>query len=204
MRADKQSLGAGHKIAVAEIPDGAPVSRYGQIIGFAQGPIAPGAHVHTHNVVMKEFGRDYHFCADAVPINYHAPENMRYFQGFLAQMAASAPGQSRDVAAISSVNCSASVSHYVRDRFRTEEFKRDFPNVDGVIAFTQKGGCAIDPGEPQAILQRVLAGIARHPNISGYVMIGLGCETNQIDAIRASQKLDLDGLNCVDGPPQSS
>src|SRR4029077_8447066 len=57
-------------------------------------------------------------------------------------------------------------------------------------AFTHKGGCAMDPGEPQAILQRVLAGIATHPNISGYLMIGLGCETNRIDAIRSAHKLD--------------
>ncbi len=183
-----ETIGAGHKIAIAEIPDGAPVRRYGQIIGFAQGRIAPGAHVHTHNVVMKEFGRDYQFCADAKPIDCHPPEKMRHFQGF-ARPHGSA-GTRNYVAVISSVNCSASVSHYVRDRFRTDEFKRDFPNVDGVIAFTHKGGCAIDPGEPQTILQRVLAGIARHPNISGYVMIGLGCETNQIDTIRSSQKLD--------------
>src|SRR5262249_18322169 len=186
------------KIAVAEIADGAPVRRYGQIIGFAQGRIAPGAHVHTHNVAMKEFGRDYQFCADVKPVNYHAPDKMRYFQGF------SRPdgrvGTRNYVAVISSVNCSASVSHYVRDRFRTEEFKRDFPNVDGVIAFTHKGGCALDPGEPQAILQRVLAGIATHPNISGYVMIGLASETNQIEAIRSAHKLDLTPNSSVAAP----
>lgn len=183
-----ENIGAGHKIAIRGIADGEPVRRYGQIIGFAQGPIAPGDHVHTHNVVMKDFGRDYQFCVNAKPVNYYPSERTRFFNGF------SRPdgrvGTRNYVAVISSVNCSASVSHYVRDRFRTEEFKRDYPNVDGVIAFTHKGGCAIDPGEPQAILQRVLAGIARHPNISGYVMIGLGCETNQIDAIRTSQKLD--------------
>jgi altronate hydrolase len=82
------------------------------------------------------------------------------------------------------------VSHYVRDRFRTPEFQRDFPNVDGVVAFTHKGGCAMDTGEPQQVLQRVLAGIARHPNISGYVMIGLGCEVNQVAAIRQAHQLD--------------
>lgn len=183
-----QTIGAGHKIAIAEISDGAPVRRYGQIIGFAQGRIAPGAHVHTHNLAMKEFGRDYQFCADVKPIDYYPVEKIRCFQGFARPDGN--VGTRNYVAVISSVNCSASVSHYVRDRFRTDQFKRDFPNVDGVIAFTHKGGCAIDPGEPQAILQRVLAGIARHPNISGYVMIGLGCETNQIDAIRSSQKLD--------------
>jgi altronate hydrolase len=113
---------------------------------------------------------------------------MRHFQGY--SRPGGRVGTRNYVAVISSVNCSASVSHYVRDYFRTDDFKPDFPNVDGVIAFTHKGGCAIDPGEPQQVLQRVLAGIARHPNISGYLMIGLGCETNQVDAIRTSHKLD--------------
>src|SRR5687767_667256 len=116
-----------------EIPDGAPVRRYGQTIGFAQGCVAPGEHVHTHNLAMREFGREYAFCADAKPLDVYPAEKMRFFQGY------SRPngrvGTRNYVAVISSVNCSASVSHYVRDRFRTEEFKRDFPNVDGVMAF---------------------------------------------------------------------
>src|SRR5262249_28081606 len=94
------------------------------------------------------------------------------------------------IAVISSVNCSASVSNYVRDRFRTGQFRQDFPNVDGVIAFTHKGGCGLDPGEPQTVLKRVLAGIARHPTIPGNVMIGLGCEVNQLESIRKAQHLD--------------
>jgi altronate dehydratase len=183
-----QSIGAGHKIALVEIEDSAPVRKYGQIIGFAKGRIAPGEHVHTHNVAMRDFGRDYQFCVDARPVAYYPSEQMRYFNGYARP--GGAVGTRNYVAVISSVNCSASVSHYIRDRFRTPEFKREFPNVDGVVAFTHKGGCAIPPGESQETLQRVLAGIARHPNISGYVMIGLGCETNQIDAIRKAHKLD--------------
>src|SRR5213075_2498621 len=93
----------------------------------------------------------------------------------------------------SSANYSASVSHYVKDRFQTEEIRRDFRTVDGVIAFTHKSGCAIQPGEPHQLLQRVLAGIARHPNISGYVMIGLGCEVNQVKSIRQAHHLDDHG-----------
>jgi altronate hydrolase len=183
-----QNIGAGHKIALDEIPDGAPVRKYSQIIGFALGCIAPGEHVHTHNLVMKDFGRDYEFSADARSVAYYAPEQMRSFQGYARP--GGRVGTRNYIAVISSVNCSASVSHYVRDHFRTENFKHDFPNVDGVIAFTHKSGCAIDPGEPQQLLQRVLAGIAQHPNISAYVMIGLGCETNQVDAIRRAYKLD--------------
>ena len=67
-----QNIGAGHKIALHEIPDGAPVRKYSQIIGVAQGRIAPGEHVHTHNLVMKDFGRDYEFCADSRPVAYYA------------------------------------------------------------------------------------------------------------------------------------
>jgi altronate hydrolase len=183
-----QDIPAGHKIAVMDIADGRPVRKYGQIIGFAQGHIAPGEHVHTHNLVMRDFGRDYQFCADSRPVDYYPPDQMRYFKGYARP--GGRVGTRNYVAVISSVNCSASVSHYVRDHFHAEGFKREFPNVDGVVAFTHKGGCAIPPGEPQAILQRVLAGIARHPNISGYVMIGLGCETNQINAIRKAHRLD--------------
>src|SRR5207245_1991654 len=150
--------------------------------------IPPGAHVHTHNLLLKDFGRDYQFCVDARPVDFYPSEQMRFFQGYARP--GGRVGTRNYIAVISSVNCSASVSHYVRDRFRTEEFRRDFPNVDGVVAFTHKAGCAMDPGEPQQVLQRVLAGIARHPNVSGYVMIGLGCESNQVDAIRREYQLD--------------
>jgi altronate dehydratase len=181
------NISAGHKIAVAEIPEGAPVRKYGQVIGFAKGRIMPGDHVHSHNLVLREIGLDYDFCADSRPVDFFPPEKMLTFQGFARR--GGQVGTRNYVAVISSVNCSASVSHYIRDRFRTPSFHADFPNVDGVIAFTHKSGCAIDPGEPQQVLQRVLAGIARHPNISGYVMIGLGCETNQVEAIRRAYNL---------------
>ena len=183
-----RNVAAGHKLAFTEIADGMAVRKYGQIIGFARGRIAPGDHVHSHNVELKDFGRDYGFSSEAKAVAYHRPEEMRFFQGYARP--GGRAGTRNYIAVISSVNCSASVSNYVRDRFRTGEFRRDFPNVDGVIAFTHKAGCAMDPGEPQVVLQRVLAGVARHPNISGYVMIGLGCEVNQVAAIRKAHQLD--------------
>ncbi len=183
-----EDIGPGHKIAVEEIAPDAPVRKYGQVIGFARGRIAPGRHVHTHNLVMKDFGRDYQFCAEARPVRYYPPEQMRHFQGYARP--GGRVGTRNYIAVISSVNCSASVSCYVRDRFRTESFGRDYPNVDGVVAFTHKGGCATDPGEGLQVLQRVLAGFARHPNVSGCVLIGLGCETNHLEALREAGGLD--------------
>jgi len=183
-----RDIPAGHKMAILPVPDGAPVRKYGQVIGFAKGDIAPGDHVHTHNLVVRDFARDYAFCADVKPVDYYPPEKAASFQGFARP--GGRVGTRNYLAVISSVNCSASVSHYVKDRFKTEEVRRDFPNVDGVIAFTHKSGCAIQPGEPHQLLMRVLAGIARHPNIAGYVMIGLGCEVNQVQFIRTDFKLD--------------
>src|SRR6266566_1170184 len=74
-----QSIGPGHKVSLMEIPNGEPVRKYGQIIGFAQGRIAPGEHVHTHNLAMKDFGRDYEFCADARPVDFYPPDLMNHF-----------------------------------------------------------------------------------------------------------------------------
>src|SRR5204863_5765121 len=167
----RQDIPQGHKIALHRVERGGPVRRYGQIIGFASADIEAGDHVHSHNLAVKDFGREYEFGTDVRTFAPVAPEEARAFPGFLRSDGR--VGTRNYVAIISSVNCSASVSNYVRDRFRSAEFKHDFPNVDGVVAFTHKGGGAIPPGEPHETLQRVLAGIARHPNISGYVMIGL-------------------------------
>lgn len=182
-----EDIGAGHKIALTAITEGAPVRKYGQIIGFATQAIAPGELVHTHNLGVKDFDRDYAFCADARPVDYYPAEAMRTFDGFLRPDGR--VGTRNYVAIVSSVNCSASVSQYVAARFKGPDFKRDFPHVDGVVPFTHKGGCAVQPGEPLEVLQRVLAGIARHPNIYGYVMIGLGCEVNQVQHIARDYKL---------------
>jgi len=193
----KQLIGAGHKIALEQIPKGGLIRKYGQVIGQAREPIAPGEHVHSHNVELQSFERDMAFCSEARPTNFHPPERMQYFQGYARP--GGRVGTRNYVAVISSVNCSASVSGYVRDRFRTPDFQREFPHVDGVVAFTHKSGCAIDPGEPQKILRRVLAGIARHPNISGFVLIGLGCEVNQVDEFRRTSHLE-ENLTTIEKP----
>ena len=193
----QRDIPAGHKLALRPVRDGEPVRKYGQVIGFARGEIRPGDHVHLHNLAMKDFSRDYRYDGPPPPVKLHPPEAMRYFAGY--ERPGGRVGTRNYLAVVSNVNCSASVSNYVRDRFRTPEFKRDWPNVDGVIAFTHKAGCVVQPGEPSATLHRVLAGMARHPNIAGYVMIGLGCEGNQIQFIRREQ--NLDELKPGEAPP---
>ena len=185
LRAD---LLRGHKLATRAVRDGEPLRRYGQVIGFARGDIAPGDHVHSHNLVVRDFTREHEFGTDVRPLPPVPAGEERGFLGYARP--AGRVGTRNYLAVISSVNCSASTSRQVQARFAPEQLRRDFPGVDGVLAFTHKSGCCVQPGEPHAMLQRVLAGIARHPNIAGYVMIGLGCEGHQVSGIRADGKLD--------------
>ncbi len=184
----RQEIPQGHKVAVRPVAGGAPVRKYGQVIGFAAGAIAPGDHVHVHNLKVKDFGRDYEFGTGVRAFPPVPDSERRTFMGY--QRPDGRVGTRNYVAVLSTVNCSASVSNYVRDRFRSPEFRREFPNVDGVVAFTHKSGCNVQPGEPYRILQRVLLGLTRHPNICGYVMIGLGCEGHHVQFMRRDGNLD--------------
>lgn len=193
----KADIGRGHKVAVRSLRDGEPVRKYGQIIGFARGDISPGDHVHLHNVSAHDFTRDHQFGTAVRPLPPLPAGGGRTFQGF--PRPGGRAGARNYLAVISSVNCSASVSKYVAERFRGPALERDFPGVDGVVAFTHKSGCAMPDNEPTRLLQRVLAGIARHPNITGYVLIGLGCEVNQTE--RLVKDFHLDELAPGEQPP---
>ncbi len=179
----------GHKVAVRAIAAGQAVRRYGQIIGFASREIGRGEHVHTHNLVIGGFERDYAFAQDARPTEMAAtPES---FDGIVRSDGRVATRNY--IGILTSVNCSATVARAIADHFRRDihpEVLAAYPNVDGVVALTHGVGCAVDPeGEGLAILQRTLAGYARHPNFAGVLLIGLGCETNQIPRI-----LEREGL----------
>jgi altronate dehydratase len=103
-----RDIGRGHKVALEKIADGAPVRKYGQIIGFARGEIEPGAHVHLHNLVMKDFARDYQFCSETRAVDFYSADRMRFFQGYARP--GGRVGTRNYIAVLSSVNCSASVS----------------------------------------------------------------------------------------------
>jgi len=139
---------------------------------------------------MAEFARDYAFCADAKPTEYVAQPAT-----FIGIVRSDGQVATRNyIGILSSVNCSATVSRAIADYFRRDirpEALADYPNVDGVVALTHGFGCAVDPeGEGLAILRRTMAGYARHPNFAAVIMIGLGCETNQIGGIISKHRLN--------------
>ncbi len=169
-------VGMGHKLAVSPIAVGEPVYKYGQIIGFASRAIEPGQHIHVHNISARAFDRDYGFCRDCPPPP--EPAEPRYWQGY--DRGDGRYGTRNYIAIISTVNCSASTSKYISERFKAQDVLRQYPNVDGVVAITHKAGCAMPyDGPDHRQLDRTLAGFARHANVVAYILVGLGCETGQ-------------------------
>ncbi len=182
---------AGHKIALCKIATGDPARRYGQIIGFATQSIQPGDHVHTHNLSVKDFDRDYAFGVDAQPVTYIPESERRTFLGY--RRVDGKVATRNYIAVIASVNCSAHTCQEIA-RYFTPEQLAAYPNVDGVIALTHHLGCTTRIGGPDYfMLQRTLAGTARNPNVGAYLFVGLGCETNQISDLIEQQNLGDNG-----------
>ncbi len=183
----------GHKVATRAIRAGEPVRRYNQIIGFASRDIAPGEHVHLHNLQMGAFDRDYAFGADVKPTDYVVPPAQ--FMGIVRRDGPNAGkvATRNYIGILSTVNCSATVAHGIADAFThgplAAELAR-FANVDGVVALTHGSGCGMDThGEGMQVLRRTLAGYARHPNFAGVLVVGLGCEANQISSLFGAENL---------------
>jgi altronate hydrolase len=186
----KERIPAGHKVATHAIAAGDPVRRYSQIIGFATRPIAQGAHVHVHNLEVRDFARDYAFGEAYQPTPLEsAPAT---FRGIVRPDGRVATRNY--IGILSTVNCSATVAKYVAEHFKGAALEA-FGNVDGVVALTHSSGCGMDSaGEGIDVLRRTLAGYARHANFAGVLIIGLGCEANQMDALFFTQGL-AEGAN---------
>mgnify|MGYP001440972472 FL=1 len=178
-----ESIPAGHKFALTPIKDGEPVIKLGHAIGRARHAIAPGAHVHVHNLA---------FCGQADRQVGHRPPappaaQEAKFMGFVR--AEGRVGTRNFIGVLTSVNCSATVARRIAAHFTSERLAA-FPNVDGVIAFTHMSGCGMaKDGVGLAYLRRTITGYATHPNFAGVLVVGLGCEVNQIDPM-----LDAAGL----------
>ncbi|HEX6986632.1 MAG TPA: altronate dehydratase family protein, partial [Planctomycetaceae bacterium] len=163
----------GHKVAVAAIAAGGPVRKFGQVIGHATAPIRPGDWVHSHNLAAGELRLDYAIASEVPPPP--EPVTGRTFLGY--RRPDGRAGTRNYVAILSTVNCAATTSRLVAQRVSRDLLDR-YPNVDGVIALTHKGGCALQyGGEDHRQLARTLAGFAKHANVGAYLVLGLGCET---------------------------
>lgn len=170
---------SGHKISTIDITKGDEIRKYAQLIGYAAEDIPAGSHVHTHNVIFRNTDMKYEFCNDLRHVSPVEDNERDTFMGY--QRENGAVGTRNYIAIVTSVNCSATAARMIANAF-PPEILADYPNVDGVAAFVHGTGCGMaGDGEGFEALQRVMWGYARHPNHAGVLMVGLGCEMNQID-----------------------
>lgn len=176
------TIPAMHKVALVDMPDGAEIRKYGQPIGFADGAIRAGEHVHSHNCRMghsPKDEKDYAFCRDARPTDYVPAEQRARFQGY--RRANGRVGTRNYIGILTTVNCSATVARAIAQHFTHSGELDAYPHIDGVAAFTHEGGCGMRAeGEGYDTLRRTFDGYSRHPNFGGILMVGLGCETMQV------------------------
>ena len=182
-----EAIDPGHKIATRLIKRGDTVRKYDQIIGIAEADIQPGQHVHTHNLRMDDFDRDYQFCQGVKKLDYRSETERATFQGIVRDDGRIATRNY--IGVLTSVNCSATVARHVAAKFN-DAVLAEFPNVDGVAALTHDYGCGGCAGMGLNYIQRTLSGYSRHPNFYAVVIIGLGCEANQIGAMMDAEKLN--------------
>jgi altronate hydrolase len=165
---------AGHKIALRALRAGEMVERYGQSIGRASVDIEAGRHIHTHNLAFEELTLNYEFPSGdiALPRSAAAPT----FMGYVREDGR--VGTRNYIAVVAASNCAAHTAELIAESFLGEKLPA---NVDGIVAFPHGEGCAHAAGPDIDQLRRTLGGVLVHPNVSAALILGLGCETNQID-----------------------
>jgi altronate hydrolase len=179
---------AGHKVALRAIPADEAVRKYGEVIGYATAAIAPGDHVHVHNLGYRPVQRAYE-----LPVARPTPRRPvadRTFDGF--RRPNGKVGTRNMIGLLTTVNCSASVSRFIAAEVEKRGLLRDHPLIDGIVALTHTTGCGMnDGGEGFQILRRTLLGYASHPNFGGVLLLSLGCEVNELQGLLEDPRLDI-------------
>ena len=171
-----QAIAPGHKIAVQAIAEGETVYKYGEEIGRAGTTLSPGAWVHTHNLVFDINEREYEFGTVAAELEDLPMPSRRTFLGY--PRADGRAGTRNYVAIVGASHCAAYATERIAAAFREANF--DNTGVDGVVALPQEHGCGQGQGADLRLLQQTLEGLADHPNVGAALVVGLGCEVNQI------------------------
>jgi altronate hydrolase len=171
----REAIPAGHKVALWDIAPGETVERYGQVIGRAKVPIDAGRHIHTHNLAYEELTLDYEFPTVEIPVPT-ARADAPSFLGYPREDGR--VGTRNYIAVVAASNCAAHAAELIARSYEGQALP---PNVDGVVAFPHGEGCGHAFGPDVDQLRRTLGGVLVHPNVSAALILGLGCEVNQID-----------------------
>ena len=188
----RDEIPKGHKIAIKDIAVGEVVRKYAQSIGFASQTIGVGEHIHNHNLIFGTTDLDYKVGSDAKTVEFIDEDQRTTFMGYRRNDGK--VGTRNYIGVISSVNCSATACRRIAAYF-TPDRLASYANIDGVAAFIHGTGCGMaSEGEGMSNLQRVMHGYAVHPNVAGALVLGLGCEANQIETLLEAEGMERSPL----------
>ena len=165
----------GHKLALVDLPAGAVVTKYGQPIGRASAAIAAGKHVHSHNLATALAG-ELVYRPGAGVAAVAATGDLPNWQGY--RRADGRAATRNEIWILPSVGCVGITAEEVARAAR----ERHAGRIDGVHAFAHPHGCS-QLGDDLDGTRALLAGLATNPNAAGVLLLGLGCESNQLDAL---------------------
>ncbi len=175
-----QAVNRGHKIAAENINKGDFVIRYGNIIGQATVNIIAGDHIHSHNLGMSEYSQS---TVKSKAITTLSPiTKERTFMGYARRDGK--VGTRNYIGILTSVNCAGSVANFIAEAALKDGFLENYPNIDGIVPIIHSTGCGMSgEGEGYTTLKRTLSGYAQNPNFGGILLVGLGCEVLQVEAL---------------------
>lgn len=174
--ATRQKIDPGHKFAISDIPAGSPVIKYGQAIGRTTMPVQAGDHVHSHNLHFENDRLS--ATAASAPEIATAADKARTFLGY--RRADGRAATRNYIGIIASVNCSTTVCRAIAEE-ANRTILPHYEGIDGFVPIVHDQGCGMSStGDGMQTLHRTLAGYTRHVNFGGVLMIGLGCEVNQL------------------------
>jgi altronate hydrolase len=173
------AIAAGHKFAIRNITLAEPLIKYGVVIGLATSSIRAGEHVHVHNVKTSLSGIEhYKYVPILVKPQFNHTLSEPTFEGY--RRASGVVGTRNEIWVLSTVGCVSKLAERI-----AQKANQQFEGMcDGVVAFTHPFGCS-QTGEDHEYTQRITAALAQHPNAGGVLLVGLGCENNQVKALLA-------------------
>lgn len=171
----RQSIPFGHKLALRDMPAGTTVHKFGWPIGVLTAAVRAGEHVHSHNLATLLGGVE-GYCYAPAPAEPAKEERPLGFRGY--RRGDGRVGTRNEIWILPTVGCVARTA----EKIAAIAHARHAGAVDGVHAFAHPFGCS-QLGDDLAGTRSMLAALACHPNAGGVLLVGLGCESNQLDRL---------------------
>ncbi len=171
----KEDITKGHKFALKDIKSGEHILKYGNPIAYATADIKEGCHVHTHNVHTNlSENLEYEYNKVSTPLGKVAGRKVNVYLRANGEV-----GIRNEIWVIPTVGCVNGQAKEIVERFKAECGEVG----DGVFAYTHPYGCS-QLGDDHERTKLILQKMVRHPNAGGVLVLGLGCENNQMAAFR--------------------